>query len=112
MSWFTFLLASLRSGSHQGRAARPRRTALARLTGGRRRTQRPAIEALEDRLCLSIDLLVSGYYNDGVMRYNGTTGAFLGAFVIPGYGGLSGPHGLSRWPKVLAHWNGLCSCAS
>jgi WD40 repeat protein len=28
------------------------------------------------------------------MRYNGTTGAFLGAFVIPGYGGLSGPHGL------------------
>jgi glucose/arabinose dehydrogenase len=50
---------------------------------------------LEDRLCLSIDLLVSSYGNDSVMRYNGTTGAFLGAFVIPGYGGLYGPHGLA-----------------
>jgi WD40 repeat protein len=52
------------------------------------------IEALEDRLCPSIDLLVSSYGNDSVMRYNGTTGAFLGAFVIPGYGDLYGPHGL------------------
>jgi streptogramin lyase len=49
---------------------------------------------LEDRLCLSTDLLVSSYGNDSVMRYNGTTGAFLGAFVIPGYGDLYGPHGL------------------
>src|SRR5262249_7075284 len=94
MSWLTLLFTSLRSGSHHDRAERAHRTPLRRLSGGRRRTQRPAIEALEDRLCLSPDLLVSSYGNDSVMRYNGTTGAFLGAFVIPGYGDLYGPHGL------------------
>jgi streptogramin lyase len=61
---------------------------------GRRRTQRLAVEPLEDRLCLSVDLLVSSQNDAAVMRYNGTTGAFLGAFVPPGYGGLSIPHGL------------------
>jgi sugar lactone lactonase YvrE len=48
------------------------------------------IEALEDRLCLSIDLLVTSYYFGDVHRYNGTTGAFLGTFVSQGYGDLSG----------------------
>src|SRR5262249_7746501 len=94
MSWLTFLLASLRSGSHEGRAERAHRPALGRLSGGRRRTQRLAIEPLEDRLCLSIDLLVSSAYAAAVMRYDGTTGAFLSAFVPPGYGDLSIPHGL------------------
>jgi sugar lactone lactonase YvrE len=93
MSWLTLLFTSLRAGS-QGRAERAHRTALGRLTGGRRRTQRPAIEALEDRLCLSTDLLVISYYDQAVMRYDGTTGAFLDAFVPPGYGGLYGPNGL------------------
>jgi outer membrane protein assembly factor BamB len=94
MSWLTFLLASLRSGPHQGRAERAHGAALGRLSGGRRRTQRLAVEPLEDRLCLSIDLLVSSSYDAGVMRYNGTTGAFLGDFVPPDYGDLYNPHGL------------------
>jgi sugar lactone lactonase YvrE len=94
MTWLTLFLAFLRSGSHQGRAKRAHRTALGRLSGGHRRTQRLAVEPLEDRLCLSIDLLVSSSYDGGVMRYNGTTGAFLGDFVPPGYGDLYHPHGL------------------
>src|SRR5262249_29870289 len=98
MSWLTFLLASLRSGPHQGRAERAHGTALGRLSGARRRTQRPTIEALEDRLCLSPDLLICSSYDAAVMRYNGTTGAFLGAFVPPGYGNLSGPAGLLIGP--------------
>jgi WD40 repeat protein len=65
------------------------------LSGGRPRTQQPAIEALEDRLCLSIDLLVCSFYDDSVIRYDGTTGAFRGAFVSQRFGGLHGPHGLA-----------------
>jgi DNA-binding beta-propeller fold protein YncE len=94
MFWLNLLLASLRPDSRQGRAERAHGTALGRLSGGRRRTPRPTIEPLEDRLCLSVDLLVSSQNDAAVMRYNGTTGAFLGAFVPPGYGDLYIPHGL------------------
>jgi sugar lactone lactonase YvrE len=48
------------------------------------------IEALDERLCLSIDLLVTSYYFSDVHRYDGTTGAFLGTFVSQGYGDLWG----------------------
>jgi len=95
MSWLNLFLASLRFGSPQGRAQRAHRTAPGRLSGGRPRSQRPGIEALEDRLCLSIDLLVCSYYDDSVIRYDGMTGAFRGAFVSQGFGGLQGPHGLA-----------------
>jgi WD40 repeat protein len=94
MSWLNLLLASLRSSPCQGLVERRHSPALGRLSGGRRRIQRLAVEPLEDRLCLSIDLLVSSANDGGVMRYDGTTGAFLGAFVPPGYGNLSNPHGL------------------
>jgi WD40 repeat protein len=60
---------------------------------------RPAIEALEGRLCLSVDLLVCSHGNDSVLRYDGTTGEFLDAFVPSGYGGLYGPHGLAFTPS-------------
>ena len=39
----------------------------------------------------------SGNY-PSVLRYDGTTGAFLGGFVAPGSGGLSFPHGLTFGP--------------
>lgn len=40
---------------------------------------------------VSADLFVSSYNSDQVLRYNGTTGAFLDAFVAAGSGGLDGP---------------------
>ena len=94
MSWLSLLLACFRPDSQHGLAERAHRTALGRQVGSRRRTQRLALEPLEDRLCLSIDLLVSSAYDDAVVRYNGTTGAFLGDFVPPGYGSLNTPVGL------------------
>lgn len=41
------------------------------------------------------DLLVSSQNTDQILRYNGTTGAFVGAFVGAGSGGLSAPAGLA-----------------
>ncbi len=57
-------------------------------------TARLAIEMLEDRLCLSVDLFVASYANHSVLRYDGNSGAFIDAFVPSGSGGLNGPHGL------------------
>jgi hypothetical protein len=57
-------------------------------------TYRPCIETLEDRLCLSLALLVSDSIGNSVLDYNGTTGRWLGAFVQSGFGGLTGPHGM------------------
>ncbi len=37
------------------------------------------------------ELLVSSEATDQVLRYDGTTGAFLGAFVTAGSGGLDSP---------------------
>jgi hypothetical protein len=39
----------------------------------------------------AVDLLVSSFFTDQVLRYDGATGAFLNAFVAAGSGGLSGP---------------------
>jgi hypothetical protein len=36
---------------------------------------------------------------NGVLRFNGTTGAFIDAFVPPGSGGLSNPFGLAFSPR-------------
>src|SRR5262245_58058379 len=41
------------------------------------------------------DLLVSSRNTDQVLRYNGSTGAFVGAFVGTGSGGVSAPTGLT-----------------
>ncbi len=92
--WFTSLFGALRLASGGAQAERVCRKACKQSVYRKHRSRHLAIEALEDRLCLSLNLLVSSYGNDSVMRYEGTTGAFLGAFVIPGYGGLYGPHGL------------------
>lgn len=61
-------------------------------------TLRLALEPLEDRACPSTDLLVLSYGNDLVLRYNGTTGAFIGTFSRgkvdgPAIGMVYGPDG-------------------
>jgi DNA-binding beta-propeller fold protein YncE len=38
------------------------------------------------------DLFVSSLTQNSVRRYDGDTGAFVGTFISPGLGGLSGPH--------------------
>ena len=40
------------------------------------------------------NLYVSSWFNDSVLRYNGTTGDFIDEFVASGSGGLDGPEGL------------------
>jgi hypothetical protein len=61
----------------------------------------PHLEAFEDRLSPSIGLLVgsTGYDTDSVLRYNGTTGVFLGTMVTSGSGGLDTPHGFAFTPE-------------
>ncbi|HEX5036050.1 MAG TPA: Calx-beta domain-containing protein [bacterium] len=44
------------------------------------------------------DLLVSSQNTHNVLRYNGTTGAFIGEFVVAGSGGLDGPDGMAFGP--------------
>src|SRR5690348_10418837 len=44
------------------------------------------------------DLFVSSYYTHSILRYDGSTGAFLGTFVTSGSGGLSYPRGLTFGP--------------
>jgi streptogramin lyase len=44
------------------------------------------------------DLLVSSWNTDEVLRYDDSTGAFLGAFVSAGSGGLGAPRGLTFGP--------------
>src|SRR5262245_47645865 len=87
MRWLMSVLGSLRPA--------PRHTQAKGLYGPASR-QRPAarrltVEPLEDRSCPSIDLLVSGAYNHSILRYDGTSGAFLSAFVPPESGGLEVP---------------------
>ncbi len=43
-------------------------------------------------------LYVSSYETDSVLRYNGTTGAFIDEFVAAGSGGLKSPTGLTFGP--------------
>jgi len=49
------------------------------------------------------DLLVSSSNTNQVLRYNGTTGVFIGAFVPPGSGGLTTPAGLAFSPDAHFH---------
>jgi sugar lactone lactonase YvrE len=64
-----------------------------------RRTPPPVLEALEGRLCPSGgSLLVSNFGGNDVLRFDETTGAFLGTLVAPGSGGLSTPRGLDYGP--------------
>ena len=44
------------------------------------------------------DLLVSSTETDSVLRYDAATGAFRGAFVAPGSGGLDQPRGIALGP--------------
>jgi DNA-binding beta-propeller fold protein YncE len=88
--FYTFLLRHLKPNPAGTRARQIGRKA----TGKRRALRGLHLERLEDRLCLSLDMLVSSYGNNSVLRYDGTTGAFLGEFVPPGSGDLDGPHGL------------------
>ena len=44
------------------------------------------------------ELLVSSNNTNEVLRYDRATGAFLGAFVTAGSGGLVGPRGLAFGP--------------
>ncbi len=95
MRWLPSFLASLRAGRPRV-GPEPKRRATPQRPPRRDLRRRPlAIEPFEERLCLSIDLLVCSYYTNSVIRYDGTTGAFRGAFVPQGYGGLEGPHGLA-----------------
>jgi streptogramin lyase len=56
------------------------------------------------------DLFVSSLLSDEVLRFNGTTGTFIDAFVSAGSGGLDGPQGIARGPDgnlyVAAEYSG------
>ena len=58
----------------------------------------PAVERLEERLCLSGYLLVSSFDNNSVLRYDESTGAFVDAFVPKQSGGLREPMGVVYGP--------------
>jgi hypothetical protein len=75
-------------------AAKPRSLPALR----RRPKRRPAVEALEERLCLSGYLLVSSFDSNSVMRYDESTGAFVDAFVPKQSGGLREPMGVLFGP--------------
>ncbi len=45
-----------------------------------------------------LDLYVGSFGTDSILHYDGTSGAFLGAFVASGSGGLAGPGGMSFGP--------------
>ena len=88
---FTFLLGHLKSS--------PRCTGPGpigrKVPGKRRAAGRLFLEPLERRLCLSADLLVSGFFSNDVLRYDGSTGDFLDPFIPAGSGGLTNPDGLA-----------------
>ena len=63
-----------------------------------RLTRRPAVEGLEERLCLSGFLLVSSYANDSVIRYDENTGAYVDTPVPSRSGGLREPMGVLLGP--------------
>lgn len=51
----------------------------------------PGMEGLEPRLMLARDLLIADVVSDSILRFDGATGAPLGAFVTSGSGGLVEP---------------------
>ena len=62
------------------------------------RRRRPAVEGLEERLCLSGYLLVSSFDSNSVLRYDEWTGAFVDTFVPKQSGGLREPMGVVYGP--------------
>ncbi len=92
--WFTSLFGALRLASSGAQAEGVRRKASKRSPYGKR-SRVLTVESLEHRLCLSIDLLVASRDTATVQDYDGTTGMFLGAFILDGYGGLKVPTGMA-----------------
>jgi len=74
------------------RSRRSRRARLQRQRAYNRRFWRPGLEGLEPRLMLARDLLIADHVTDSILRFDGETGAPLGAFVPSGSGGLVDPH--------------------
>jgi hypothetical protein len=60
-------------------------------SGKRRRTSVLGIERLEDRCCPSRYVLVTDGLNNNVLRYDGTTGAFIDNFVPASVSGMTAP---------------------
>lgn len=64
----------------------------------RRFAPRPRLERLEERQCLSGYLLITSFDTHNVLRYDGTTGAFVDEFVPRKSGRLNQPNGLAFGP--------------
>jgi streptogramin lyase len=73
-------------------------------TSHRRTTLRLAVEELEQRLCLTGNLLVESFNNNLVLQYDGVTGAFLSTFASGG--GLAGPSGITIGPDNNVYVSG------
>jgi WD40 repeat protein len=82
---FSYLLRRLKSVFHPLWVEPRFRLTARRQTAGRRLL----IEPLEDRICLTVDLLVGSFNNASVKHYDGTTGEYLGDAI--GSGGLANP---------------------
>ena len=54
-----------------------------------------AVQPVPPAAAAPLDLLVASFNTDEVLRYDGVTGAFVGAFVTAGLGGLDGPRGMT-----------------
>lgn len=67
---------------------------------GVRRPKRLCVESLEQRDCPSgVQLLISDWTEDKVLRYDATSGAFVDTFVTKHNGGLNDPIGLLFGPR-------------
>jgi DNA-binding beta-propeller fold protein YncE len=56
------------------------------------------VEGVRDTVFHGGYLYVASEYNNEVLRFDGTTGAFVNIFVTAGSGGISGPHGMTFGP--------------
>jgi hypothetical protein len=70
----------------------------------RQRRRSLSFEVLEDRLCLTGDLLVSSFLNNQVLAFDGSTGASLGTFASGG--GLLSPVGIAIGPDNNVYVSG------
>src|SRR5262245_43008147 len=69
------------------------------LPARRRRSARPpALERLEERLCLSGYLLIDSYDSNSILRYDESTGAIVDTLVPKGSGGLDSSVGMILGP--------------
>lgn len=90
MSFVSTLRGMVRRSRRGREAAHPRSRCV-------RRRWRLAVEALEDRLCLSGNLIVSSFDSNSVLDYDGTQGTFLQTFTSGGP--LATPIGLALGPN-------------